>query len=57
MFKDFDIWSGIVGDVVAGSALPVNQSSSVDDAINNYLTKKHILKMIFCMMILKISFL
>ncbi len=40
MFKDFDVWSGIVGDVVAGSALPINQSSSFDDSINSYLAKK-----------------
>jgi len=42
LFGGFHIWSGIVGDIVAGSAIPKNPSKTMKEAIYNYLkTKKY----------------
>ncbi len=44
LFKDFAVWSGIVGDAVGGSAVPSDFSSSIDEAKLKYLSKKIYLK-------------
>lgn len=44
LFKDFAVWSGIVGDVVGGSAVPDTYSKSFNDARLRYLSKKTYLK-------------
>lgn len=40
IFKDFTIWSGILGDAVAGSAMPQNKTNNLKVATQNYLNKK-----------------
>ena len=40
LFNEFTIWSGIVGDIVAGSALPTKPSKTIKEAISKYLNNK-----------------
>jgi hypothetical protein len=44
LFKEFTVWSGIAGDIVGGSAVSRDFSSSIDIAIDRYLSKKIYLK-------------
>ena len=44
LFKDFIVWSGILGDVVGGSAVPMTYSESFQEAKLKYLNKKTYLK-------------
>jgi hypothetical protein len=40
LFKDFTVWSGILGDVVGGSAIPINPSPNLEAAKLMYIKNK-----------------
>lgn len=40
LFNGFTVWSGIVGDVVAGSAIPKNENQEIGMAVRRYLESK-----------------
>lgn len=44
LFRDFTVWSGIIGDVVCGSAIPKFQSRSFKEAKLRYLNNKTYIK-------------